>query len=450
MRATGLLDTPAEEPFDNLARLAATLLETPWAFVTVVDDRRSFWKSCIGIDATDPADRQNAVGESFCQYVIESGTELIVTDAATDPRTRDNPSVESMGIGAWIGFPIHSPDGLILGTFCAVDSHVRQWTDRDILTISGLAKAASSEVALRETARRAQTSTAQAVALARTLQDSLLPPLLPDVAGLEVAARYLPATAVGTDVVGDFYDLFPHHDRLWGVALGDVCGKGLDAAKVTALARYTIRAAATWQRSPAQVLAHLNDALATQRPDDHRFLTAIYAVLHPPRGDGSVHGNLALGGHEPPLLRRADGTVTSLGEPGTALGIMAVPSLTDTRFALKPGDSLLLFTDGVTEARQPRTREFFGDDRLRQIVRADGGQGAAHLAQALETAVLNFTEGHASDDTALLILHVPTGWTGRRERRPPVHPPIADRLGQATRRGRDSGAISNHTVFPGG
>ncbi|OHV36572.1 MULTISPECIES: PP2C family protein-serine/threonine phosphatase [Pseudofrankia] len=409
VRATGLLDTPAEAPFDNLSGLAAALLGTPWAFVTLVDDRRSFWKSCIGVDVTDPAERQNAVSESFCQYVIDSGAELIVTDAAVDPRTRDNPSVASMGIGAWIGFPVRSPDGLILGTLCAVDRRSRQWSDRDILTISGLAKAASSEVELRETASRAQRSATQAVALARTLQDSLLPPMLPAVPGVEIAARYLPATASGTEVVGDFYDLFPHHDRLWGVALGDVCGKGLDAAKVTALARYTIRAAATRQRSPAQVLAHLNDALATQRVDDHRFLTAIYAVLHPPRGDGSVHGSLALGGHEPPLLRRADGGISAVGEPGTALGIVPDPDLTDTRFALRPGDSLLLYTDGVTEARHPHTREFFGDTRLRHVLHANGGQGAAHLAHALEAAILEFTEGHATDDTALLILHVPTG-----------------------------------------
>lgn len=101
MRRTGLLDTGPEEPFDRLARLAATLLGTPFAFVTLVDDRRSYWKSCIGVDATGPADRQITVEESFCQYVINSGSHVVVTDARTDARTHDNLSIASMGVTAW-------------------------------------------------------------------------------------------------------------------------------------------------------------------------------------------------------------------------------------------------------------------------------------------------------------------------------------------------------------
>lgn len=104
VRRTGLLDTGPEEAFDRLTRLAATLLGTPYAFVTVVDETRSFWKSCIGVSSTDPAERQNAVGDSFCQYVIGMDAELIVGDAEADPRTRDNPSIELMGVHAWAGF----------------------------------------------------------------------------------------------------------------------------------------------------------------------------------------------------------------------------------------------------------------------------------------------------------------------------------------------------------
>ncbi|HEV7204089.1 MAG TPA: SpoIIE family protein phosphatase [Jatrophihabitans sp.] len=162
VEATGLLDTPAEEPFDRLARLASLLLDAPYAFVTVVDATRSYWKSCVGIDATDPADRQNPVEESFCQYVIATEEPLIIGDAAADPRTAGNPSIESMGVAAWAGYPLRSTSGQVLGTFCVVDTEVRQWTERDAAVLETLAAAASGEVALRTAVATATTATAAA------------------------------------------------------------------------------------------------------------------------------------------------------------------------------------------------------------------------------------------------------------------------------------------------
>ena len=147
---TGLLDTPADEAFDRLGHLAATVLNAPYAFVTLVDDQRSFWKACIGVDATDPADRQNRVDESFCQYVIGSGKPLIVGDTAHHPVTMNNPSIGSMGVAAWAGYPLLSTTGEILGTFCVVDTVVREWTKTDIEVLEALAAAANGELALRE------------------------------------------------------------------------------------------------------------------------------------------------------------------------------------------------------------------------------------------------------------------------------------------------------------
>lgn len=147
VRETGLLDTPAEEPFDRLARLAATTLDAPLAFVTVVDDRRSFWKACIGVDARDPADRQNPVDQSFCQYVVGLDAELVVGDAAGDPRTQDNPSIAAMGVAAWAGFPLRSPEGEVVGSFCVVDTRVRTWSDHDVEVLRTLAHAFSGATA---------------------------------------------------------------------------------------------------------------------------------------------------------------------------------------------------------------------------------------------------------------------------------------------------------------
>jgi serine phosphatase RsbU (regulator of sigma subunit) len=160
VRATGLLDTPADEAFDRLTRLAAVLLRVPYAFVTLVDDRRSFWKSCYGIESTDPADRQNTLEESFCQYVVASGEELIVSDTAQDPRTAGNPSIESMGVAAWAGFPLFSTSGHVLGTFCAVDTVAREWTEHDVFVLQTLSSAAAGELALREAAAGARVAAA--------------------------------------------------------------------------------------------------------------------------------------------------------------------------------------------------------------------------------------------------------------------------------------------------
>jgi GAF domain-containing protein len=177
VHATGLLDTEAEEAFDRLARLAQTLLQTPFAFVTVVDDQRSFWKSCLGIAEGGP--RQNTLEESFCQYVVASGEPLILGDVRVDERTRDNPSIDSMGVVAWAGFPVHTPDGHVLGTFCVVDTVVREWSPQDVAVLETLAEIASREVALRAVAaaagaaaRVAEQATAAADAATRTAQEA--------------------------------------------------------------------------------------------------------------------------------------------------------------------------------------------------------------------------------------------------------------------------------------
>lgn len=144
--ATGLLDTGGEEGFDRIAAIAARLLETPFGFVTVVDDRRSFWKACIGVDAIDPGERQNQVDESFCQYVIGLDDVLMVNDTRVDARTKDNPSIESMGVLAWAGAPVRGTDGVVLGTVCVVDTTPRSWTHSDGLLLSELAEIAADEI----------------------------------------------------------------------------------------------------------------------------------------------------------------------------------------------------------------------------------------------------------------------------------------------------------------
>jgi serine phosphatase RsbU (regulator of sigma subunit) len=431
VRRTGLLDTGPEEPFDRLTRLAATLLGTPFAFITVVDDRRSFWKSRVGVGAAQ-SDWQQRVEASFCRYVIDSGAPLIVTDTRADPLTHDNLLIQSMGVAAWAGFPIHAPTGEILGTFSVADTLARDFTPHDIEVLETLSHAVTGEIALRaalrdvqqtsaaalRAAEQAKEATAQAQAasllalqaadesamLARTLQESLLPPHLPHIPGVQVAARYLRG-GHGADVLGDFYDVFHSTRDNWAIVVGDVSGKGPAAAKTTALARYTLRAAAARCATPSINLATLNTALLEWFTDDSQFLTVVYATARPhPRG---LAIRVSRGGHEPALIRRANGRVDTLGHPGMILGCMPDAQLTNQRSILHPGDTLVLHTDGVTEARRPRDRDLFGDQRLHQLLADCAATTADDIAAAIENAVLDHSRRHISDDTAILVVHVP-------------------------------------------
>jgi GAF domain-containing protein len=162
--ATGLLDTDPEPPFDDLVSLAARLVNAPFAFMTLVDSHRSFWKARVGTDPAGP--RQNAVEESFCQYVVASGEPLIAGDVGASPLTASNPSIESMGVRAWAGFPLLSPQGQPLGSFCVVDTSVRSWTEREVETLRVLAAAAGREIALRAALAQAAESGRQLALLA--------------------------------------------------------------------------------------------------------------------------------------------------------------------------------------------------------------------------------------------------------------------------------------------
>jgi serine phosphatase RsbU (regulator of sigma subunit) len=406
--ATGLLDTEPEEAFDDLADLAATITGCERALITLVDEDRSFWKSCVGVDIRQTGGRQNPVRESFCYFLVGLGSRFVVDDAAEDPRTRDHPSVVPMKIGAWAGYPILGPDGEVLGSMCVIDENRHRWQEAELAALGTLARAVSNEINLRGSLTRVRESLLVSETLARSLQDSLLPPVLRPVPGLDVAASYQPA-AGGTTVVGDFYDLFHVRGPWFSTVVGDVCGKGVEAAKITALARYTLRADAVQHIWPAAVLQRLNAALLDQRHDD-RFVTAAYATFRVTRG--GMTGRLCCAGHPPPLIRRADGRAHQIDAHGPLLGIVPEVQLTDVRFRLAPGDVLLLYTDGATEARErpgspDAVRPLFGDEALADALAETHGLDAAATIDHLSQILTRHSGGWVSDDTALLALRVP-------------------------------------------
>lgn len=244
------------------------------------------------------------------------------------------------------------------------------------------------------------------VRLSRILQSSLLPPSLPEIPGMELAACYA-AGGAGVDVGGDFYDVVPLDGHRFVLVVGDVCGRGIDAATTASLVRHTIRSAAITDPSPVAVLTHLNDVLLRENDPgrfEPRFCTAVVALVS---GDGPAPTvTLAVGGHPLPALCRADGRVATVGSPGSLIGAVPDAEVAETRLSLEPGDALVFYTDGVTERRGDDG--FYGVEGLLATLSAASGD-ARGLAGAVEQAVLSYAPEPPSDDLAVLVLRTAPG-----------------------------------------
>lgn len=267
------------------------------------------------------------------------------------------------------------------------------------VAVFGVAERREYERELRRERDRAEQSEKRARALAQTLQQTLIPPSPPLVPGLEVAAVYRPA-GTGEEVGGDLYDVFQVADDDWVVVLGDVCGKGVEAAVVTALVRYTIRASSVLAPDPAQVLADLDTVLLAHGSE--RFCTV--ALLRLRRHEGAWSVRMVAGGHPLPLLKSGDRPPVAVGTPGALVGAFPDVERVSTELDLVPGDQVLLYTDGVTEGR--RGRVMYDDERLVATVAAHTGD-AASLTETVLADVLEFQGGLPRDDIALVALRVP-------------------------------------------
>ncbi|MGI8756777.1 MAG: SpoIIE family protein phosphatase [Acidimicrobiales bacterium] len=236
--------------------------------------------------------------------------------------------------------------------------------------------------------------------VARSLQAALLPPALPHAAGLVLAARYEVADAAA-EIGGDFYDVMELAPGTWGVVVGDVCGRGPDAAALTGLVRHSVRSAVVHEKRPAEVLRHTNTAVLDQIDDD-RFCTAAFLCVTAPASAGQgVQVAASSAGHPRPVLVRADGDAEAIECAGTLLGVVADPALTDVVVTLRPGDAVVLYTDGVTEAR--REGELFDECRLLAALTELAGEPAEAMANGLHDAVCAYRDG-TSDDIAIVVV----------------------------------------------
>jgi PAS domain S-box-containing protein len=300
--------------------------------------------------------------------------------------------LDPMGITSWMCVPLMAR-GRILGAISFVSTRPdRRYGGDDLAFAEDLARRSALAI---DNARLFEERTR----IARSLQRSLLPPQLPEIPGLQVAARYRPA-GLGNEVGGDFYDVFEIGSGRWGVAVGDVCGKGAEAAALTGLARYTIREAAAHDSRPSTVLGSLNQALL--RHEELQLCTVAFGYLHPE--DGRAVLTVSCGGHPLPLLLRADGRLDVAGEPGTILGVFEDPVVPDLDVRLGPGDAVVFYTDGVTDERT--ATEGFGEKRLRSLLRSCLGMGAEGIADVIDRAVMEFRAEEPRDDVAILVLRL--------------------------------------------
>ena len=233
--------------------------------------------------------------------------------------------------------------------------------------------------------------------LARTLQRSLSPPSLPSVWGLDVAVHYEPSAP--EDVGGDFYDLFPLAAGRSGFFLGDVCGKGPDAAAITSLARYTMRTAAMLSEEPAAILADLNAALLMRNDGMLQTCTAVYGQVDVTREGAAV--TLAAAGHPPPLIVRAGGAVEIARAHGTILGAVEDPMFVTCRVSLAPGDAIVLYSDGIHDAKLAGVR--VDEQRLSELLADCVHASAQNLVDGL-TRALSDVERPLRDDIAIMAL----------------------------------------------
>jgi PAS domain S-box-containing protein len=326
--------------------------------------------------------------------------DLAAVDPA-DPRAELAADLVASGLRSAATVALRADDRIV-GLLVLVTSDPRALDANDLALAVEIAGRAGQ--AMRNAARFQERAH-----VADTLQASLLPPATPSVPGLEVATRFF-AVGEGIDVGGDFYDVFrmgtagAPFDQ-WAVVIGDVRGKGAEAARISGTARHAIRTAALHERSPSAILRQLNELLLVTGGDDlePRFCTAVVAVVTPESDAATI--TLAVAGHPAPLLLRSDGTTEHVTASGTMLGVLDDAELGEETLHLGPGDALVLYTDGVTE-RHVGGR-FFDEETFASVLSRCTGFTAPVLAERIETASRAFLEDLPSDDLAVVVVRVP-------------------------------------------
>jgi hypothetical protein len=327
VRDLGLLDTPPEERFDRVVRLAKQLFGVPTVTVNLIDDVRLFVKSAVGIDAGQSV----PLDVAFCGRTVETRQALVVSDARQDPEWADNPLVTGdPGIVFYAAWPLAGPGGQVVGALCLLDHQPRGLSDGDAALLDDLARWVEAELA----------ADADAVQ-ATEIQHRLLPQKPPDVLGYDIAGRCQPAFHVG----GDYYDWHLLDDTMLQVTVADVMGKGLAAGVVAAGLRTAMRVTSrthTLMESVRRTAEGLQDDFDVSGT----FATMFTARLRPQHG----HLEYVDAGHGLALLLSPSARTRQLSAKDLPLGAEAGSLWTSHEARLEPGDTLIIVSDGVLEA----------------------------------------------------------------------------------------------------
>jgi len=401
------------DPDESLRRLARLVVPrlADWCVVYVLEGARlrtvsiehtnpDLVELARELDRRYPTDLDSGVGRVIAtgesQLTARITREMVEAAAPDADFTRI--IYDELGLRSALTVPLRARGG-VLGalTLVAAESE-RVFDERDVSFAEDVATHAALAVA------NARLYTEQQD-IALTLQRSLLPRRMPRPPGVQVAAVYRAAGAQNM-VGGDFYDLWEMTGGSkgeFGFVIGDVCGKGAAAAALTALARHTVRTASIWLpgHRPEGVLRALNDAVI-KRAGSGQFCTVAYVYARPFE-DGSEL-LVASGGHPLPFVLRADGSVEQPGRPGTLLGILPDITVHEERIVLRPGDGIVLWTDGVSDRRGDG--ELFGEERLRALLETSGGGSPREVADAIERAVVSFSATEPQDDIAVLVVRI--------------------------------------------
>jgi serine phosphatase RsbU (regulator of sigma subunit)/PAS domain-containing protein len=398
-----------EEALRRLARLVVPRL-ADWCVVYIRDGARI---RTVALEHSDPRkielgwelnrryptdlDRDAGVAQVMRTGVSQltpSLTREMVAAAAPDAQfTRI--IFDELGLRSALTVPL-SARGQLFGALVLVSAESdRVFDERDVAFAEDFASRAALAVANAQLYAEQQE-------IARTLQRSLLPLRLPDLPCIEIAARYR-AAGERNMVGGDFYDFWEVGEGSFGIAIGDVCGKGAAAAALTALARHTVRTASLTlpDHRPADVMRALNDAVM-KRAGSGQFCTVAHAHGTPVAEGFDV--TIASGGHPLPFVIRADGSVEQPGQPGTLLGIFPDIQVHEHRIVLRPGDQIVMWTDGVSDRRGDG--ELFGEERLRELLVANAGRTPEAIAGMIEEVVVGFSKTDPQDDIAVVVARI--------------------------------------------
>ena len=384
-----------KETLERITTLAVPRL-ADWCGVDLIrSDGTSEWVAGVHVDPTKDdlirslrANYPTDMESDAMKLLLRTGEGQLypeVTDEMIEQGAKDKRHAETLralGLTSILVVPM-SARGRIIGLLTLASSSPDRHFDEQDLEFAG---EIGRRCAIAVENSRLYEERAQ---IAKILQRAVLPAALPNIDGISMAASYLPA-GEGNEVGGDFYDVFETASGSWGVVIGDVCGKGANAAVLTGLARHTIRAAALNSPRPDEVLPVVNAAILRESGDSE-FVTMAYGCLERNHTEGFVAW-ISRSGHPVPMVVRADGRVEQVGPGGTLLGVLDAIEVEVDEVSLSAGDAIVFYTDGVLEARADG--DIFGEDRLVEVLEACGGLDPETLTQKVEQAVLAFAARH--------------------------------------------------------